>query len=83
MDRSISPPNNPLAELLVAVLRKLRVAHERIQDLETDLAIYRDMAIAGIHALHHVTAERDRFRRNNQRLHEERRGQDKTREQAA
>ncbi|HXG54014.1 MAG TPA: hypothetical protein VNJ03_01425 [Vicinamibacterales bacterium] len=35
---------------------------DRVLDLEADLCIYRQIATAGIHALHRVTQERDRLR---------------------
>ena len=74
MTTTISEPSkNHLAALLVDVLRRLRAAHERIRDLESDLAIYREMAIAGIHALHDVIAEREAARRSIRRLCDERR----------
>lgn len=41
---------------------------ERVASLEADVASYREVAQQGIHALHHVTRDRDRLARENIRL---------------
>ena len=71
MDQILAPRN--LAELLVDTLRRLRVAHERIQSLEADVEVYRMGWQQAINALHELTKDRDRLRRSNQQLHEDRR----------
>jgi hypothetical protein len=44
---------------------------ERITSLEDDVESYRQMAIAGIVALHDRTVERDRLREQHRRLQDE------------
>lgn len=44
---------------------------ERVSSLESDLRVYRELAQLGIHALHDVTAERDRLRERLVRLRDE------------
>lgn len=39
-----------------------------VMRLEDDVEIYRTLAIEGIHALHAVTRQRDRLRRDNREL---------------
>lgn len=43
----------------------------RIADLEHDLIVYRELAVEAIHALHHVTRQRDRLRCENRALREQ------------
>jgi hypothetical protein len=57
-----------LADEHVAI--ELIEARERILSLEADIRVYREIATAGIHALHELTTERDQLRRTVRELRE-------------
>jgi hypothetical protein len=41
---------------------EILILRDRIADLQADVRIYREIATAGVHALHAITRERDRLR---------------------
>ena len=55
---------------------------DRLRDLEADLQSYRELALAGVHALHHLTRERDHLHVRLLVLLEELRALDPTRRAA-
>ena len=67
LQQRIEQPNH-LAELLVDVLRQLRLEHDRVLSLEADVESYRTLSQQAIHALHDLAGERDRLRAANRRL---------------
>lgn len=60
---------DPLSALLIEKSRHSDLElHERIADLEADLRSYRELALAALDALHHLTHERDRLQERLRRL---------------
>ena len=56
-------------DIVIATLRgDLLRLEARVEDLQGDVGIWREMAKDTIHALHHVTSQRDRLRAENREL---------------
>jgi hypothetical protein len=71
IDHNTLPSDRAVDLALVDLADAEAALAERVADLELDVHAYRELALQAIHALHDVTAERDRLRASHRQLHDE------------